>query len=332
MSIKSDEQLLLAHEQLLRLQSALLSLRRDMADRNQFGYRLMAEGPLDEIRRIRAEVAEYTGESLLEAEEVDLRLRIIGPQVKWRDVPVSVLASFLRNFRNGVRSLSNCTVKEMSTYAPKIDVDRASDFAVVDFQPGSLDIGLRLPELISHQVDLFDSERKTPIQAAVQDYLMIADWVGSNESIDELEKIFPDTGKRRVALKAMKPMIPRDNQVVEALELYGQVLRKIGRIRITSLGLPRVVEAYKSSVSDKEVAYEGEIREIDLDKFTFSLRNISGGIQDVACSYPKEMAMEAHASLGKRVTAVGIRSTQLDGLGLGKVSISEILPLEDAGR
>ena len=57
--IENDEQLSATHEALGLLYSALASLRQTVLSVNPRQYEVLAEGPLDEIRKLQAEIDEY---------------------------------------------------------------------------------------------------------------------------------------------------------------------------------------------------------------------------------------------------------------------------------
>jgi hypothetical protein len=59
--ITNDEQLAQALEALGFMYRAMASLRRDILPRNRKWFNLMAEGPVDQIRKIQAEIDAYTG-------------------------------------------------------------------------------------------------------------------------------------------------------------------------------------------------------------------------------------------------------------------------------
>jgi hypothetical protein len=59
--IENDEQLQQATEALADLYRALASYRSKILPANPRNYALVAQGPLDEIRKIRAEIDEYLG-------------------------------------------------------------------------------------------------------------------------------------------------------------------------------------------------------------------------------------------------------------------------------
>jgi hypothetical protein len=59
--IENDEQLRATHEALGSLYRALASLRHRLLPINPQQYRLFAEGPLDEIRKLQSEIDTYLG-------------------------------------------------------------------------------------------------------------------------------------------------------------------------------------------------------------------------------------------------------------------------------
>jgi hypothetical protein len=59
--IENDEQLQQASEALGDLYRALASYRSKILPANPRNYAIIAQGPLDEIRKIRAEIDEYLG-------------------------------------------------------------------------------------------------------------------------------------------------------------------------------------------------------------------------------------------------------------------------------
>jgi hypothetical protein len=59
--IENDAQLNLTLEQMGRMYRTLADLRREVLPRSQRWFNLMAQGPVDEIRKMQAEVDAYTG-------------------------------------------------------------------------------------------------------------------------------------------------------------------------------------------------------------------------------------------------------------------------------
>lgn len=59
--ITSDEQLKVNLELMASMYEAIASLHRDIAPRNFRNYEILAEGPIEQIRRLRQEIDEYLG-------------------------------------------------------------------------------------------------------------------------------------------------------------------------------------------------------------------------------------------------------------------------------
>ena len=57
--IENTEQLYQAIEQMGRMQRTLESYRSDILPKNRRNFAVFAEGPLDEIRNLQAEIASY---------------------------------------------------------------------------------------------------------------------------------------------------------------------------------------------------------------------------------------------------------------------------------
>jgi hypothetical protein len=59
--IENDDQMRRTAEQMLRMYYALSDLRQRVLPVNRRNYELFAEGPIEEIRRLRGEIDEYLG-------------------------------------------------------------------------------------------------------------------------------------------------------------------------------------------------------------------------------------------------------------------------------
>ena len=57
--IRTDAQLQQAIEQIERLYQGLNALRAEVLPKNPRNFAVLAEGPLDEIRKLQAEIADY---------------------------------------------------------------------------------------------------------------------------------------------------------------------------------------------------------------------------------------------------------------------------------
>ena len=74
--ITNDKQLHQAVEQLRRMYRALTALRTEVQPVNAVQFAVMAEGPLDEIQRLQAEIDSYTGVANAE-ESITAQLEVL---------------------------------------------------------------------------------------------------------------------------------------------------------------------------------------------------------------------------------------------------------------
>ena len=114
--ITNDEQLQQTFEQLQRLYRVISTLRTDVLPRNADNFALFAEGPLDQIRRLREEIDTYTGVRAAEESDADVWLRLQGSELTWPDAPTSVLTAFLDAFRKGVQVVADQEVADGQQY------------------------------------------------------------------------------------------------------------------------------------------------------------------------------------------------------------------------
>lgn len=59
--IRNEDDLAVVRKQLILIEDALLSLRRDVLPKNKRNYEVFAEGYIDQIMALRAEIEEYLG-------------------------------------------------------------------------------------------------------------------------------------------------------------------------------------------------------------------------------------------------------------------------------
>lgn len=187
---------------------------------------------------------------------------------------------------------------------------------------------MRLPE--PEQGQLFAGGYWPNAETALQEFLSVAEWAGSSSSgIDDLVDRFAETTKRRVALRALKPFVPRKHGGIDYLELYGPVLLGQRKIHLSQSTTERIADAFESAISEQEERYEGEIREMDLDKQSFRLRNVPL-VNEVLCRFGDELVSTSAELLGRRVRVIGVRATSKDGV-VGPLDIVDLEKVETKG-
>jgi hypothetical protein len=322
--IENDEQLNQSVEQLGRLYRGLASVYREEFPRNASLFALMAEGPLEHIRRLEREIAEYTGVSAAEESEAELWLRIHGRDIEAHAAPTSVLTAFLDALRKGVQSVAEFVETGRLTTRPTASLKQACDLRVVALQAGSLRIGVRLP--VPEQASL--SVERGVGDKALAEFLSVASWASSESGVEELEHRIVDPQRRRVFLNALRGLLPRSRGAVDYVEISGARLKAAVPVRLTRQTQQRVDAAIDRAVAEKVETHEGDLREIDLDKLSFTLRNI-GDVQEVPCSFAEDVLEIAKEALDRRVRVTGTRRTP-EGRRASVLQITRLEILDDA--
>jgi hypothetical protein len=304
-TITSRDGMQQALEQLARLYEGLAALRRDVEPLNPRNFAALAEGHLDEIRRLQHELDSYAGAVAAEEDAAPLWLRVVGPSIEWQSAPTSVLTSILDALRKGVQSVAELLLTGGLTTRPTATLKRSADFRIVALAPGSLRVGVRLP----------DEEGEVPaaVARALTEYLEAAAWVGSDEPGATLEARVPDERRRRLLLTEVARLVPRDRGQVERVELSGVILRTArlsGAITLSRRGKKRIDETLDRLPQQRVETYTGDLREIDLDKRSFVLRDLESHADElfqVECQFLPELLEAAKDALGKRVQVTGSR-------------------------
>ena len=302
--IHNIAQLKSSEDALLDLYKALEALRADPTCSNTATFSVLAEGPLQEIRRIRAEIDDFTGISIAEREAAPLWLRLAGPKARWTETPASVLTAFLDALRKGVQSIATYNVVGNIGGRPPKEIQSVCDLELVGFAPGSFQVGMRLPE--PTQLELFPGAYWQGAQIALGEFLSIARWAAAATSVEDLSEMFKETPKRRVLIRALKPFVPRRNGGVDFLELSGSAVFQNTPIRLSQETIDVLIKASDSAIDSTEERFEGMIREMDLDRQTFKLRDVPVR-GEVACQFDDRVLPAAKEYLGSRVRVVGTR-------------------------
>jgi hypothetical protein len=302
--IANDDQLTQALEQLSGMYRSLASLRAEVMPKNRKWFALMAEGPVDEIRRLEEQVAEYTGRKAFETNDPDVWLRIVGPTLAWPEAPTSVLTAFLDAFRKGVQAVAEYLDTGHLTARPTRELKRACDLRIVTFQPGSLCVGMRVPDEL--QPSLFDDGDEPLARKALGQFLKVAEWVSSEEPATVLDRLAPDPHGQRLLLNSLKPFVPRPRGDVETVELSGRAVPRTGTITLTRSSHQRIDRAIDSLAAETVEEHVGDLRQIDLDKLSFILRNAED-VKEVPCVFEDDLLEAAKEGLDRRVRVTGAR-------------------------
>ena len=302
--LNNDLELGQAVEQMGRMYSALAALRRDVLPINPKQFALMAEGPQDEIAALQFAIDEYSGRHDLAERDSDVGLRILGPRLQWPEAPTSVLTAFLDALRKGVQAITEFNLTGHLTTRPRKDIQRACDLRVVTFQTGSLCVGVRVPDDV--QLRLEDEGGHHPVYHALNQYLTVAEWVASETSAGELADRIADPQRSKLLLNVVKSLVPRLRGDVEAVEISGRRLPSGKRIRLTRSSHQRIDEAIDRIAAEQVETHVGDLREIDLDNLSFTLRNAED-VREVRCTFEEHLLEAAKDAFDRRVRVTGFR-------------------------
>ena len=306
-------------EQIQRLYRAVADLEAQVGGVNPAKFRVLAEGPLDQIRALTAELDSYAA-SLAGP---TLWLRLEGPRLHWPEAPTSVLAAMLEILRKGVQAVAEFTSRGALATRPTAALKRACDLQVVAMAPGSLQVGLRAPG---------GEELAEVATAALDTYLAAAAWAGSDQEEASLAAEVPDAATRRLALTEVGRLVPRHRGDVDRVELSGSAMGRRGRVSLERATRLRIGSALAATSTAMESQYTGQLREIDLDRRSFILRK-ADDVTEIPCEYPEELMEAAKEALDKRVQVTGTKAVSEARRAAGRLLVTrmEILDIDDAG-
>ena len=322
--ITNDAQLHHVFEQIERMHRVLADLRSDVRPKDPKMYALMVEGPLEEMRRLQAEVDDYAGISIAEDHEVDLWVRIRGVGISWPEAPTSVFSEIIDALRKGIQAVAEHIATGRLTTRPTSEIKEACDLNLIALRPGSLRVGMRLPIEVQPKL----GEDRSLVQRSVSEYLQVAAWSASLEDEGALERIIDNPLKRRIVLNALKAIVPRPRGRIDELEISGKSVpfgRPILLLRETR---KKINNAIDRTTAEKIETAVGDLREIDLDAMTFILRNVDTS-NEIRCSFEEDLRVLAKKALDRRVIVTGSRKIEEGRVPYVKMRVMRLEILDD---
>lgn len=333
--ISTSPELTQALEQLARMYRVLHDLRINVLPKSEQQFNLMAEGPLDEIRRLEGTVNELSGRPLAEASGAQVWLRIEGKGVAWPDASTSILTSFLDTLRKGVQAAAEHIFTHALSTQPTKEMKQACDLRIATLHTGSIQVGLRLPDPPRGEVR--NEALLNATEAGLHAYLQVATWASSEADADRLEEAVRDPELRRVLLAEVKRLAPRPRGDVDVVELSGQAMRG-HHAKLTKGSHDRINIAIDATTASRTEQHVGELREIDLDNLTFTLRNVASvdaenrAVFEVACKFDQELLPSAIEALDRRVEIAGQRVTNPSRGGRAPLQVTRLVILDDEDK
>ena len=210
---------------------------------------------------------------------------------------------------------------------PTAELKRACDLRVLTLRTGSLQVGMRLPAATAVSSRDEREDLSQVARQALRDYLEVAAWVDSDEKPDTLQKRFGDQTQLRLLLNALKTFVPRPKGDVDSVELAGQYAPQGRKICLTRAVHSRIDQAIDRTVAAQVEEHEGDLREIDLDEFSFILRNV-GEIEQIKCTFEEDLLEAAKEALDRRVRVTGTRTVQAGRRQSGKLHVARLVVME----
>jgi hypothetical protein len=302
--ITTPEGLQLALEQLGRVYETIASLRTEHPEATESWIAILAEGWIDQAHQLHREIADYTGATALEEAQAELWLAVKGRGIGDGVGPASILTALLDAFRKGVQAVTEFLHAGQLARRPTSAVKDACDWQVVALTAGSLKVGIRLPDA-PEQMAMWDGI-VPDVHRAVRDFLDVAAWAAADQDPQALASQFPEPAKRRVLLNAVKPFVPRPRGTVESVTVSGRAAPFAEPIVLTRAASQRIDRAIDLTTAAQVEDHVGDLREIDLDNLTMTIRNAED-VWEVRCTFDESLLEAAMEALDRRVKVSGSR-------------------------
>ena len=271
--IKSIKEKEIYELQIKRLETALLDIKEKTID-NPSLYKVLSQPYKNKIRTLRNEI-----DIFLEIDQIDdftdLVVRIQGQTIGSGKAPMSVVTNTLKNVRSAISNLYGLLagVTDLQNL-PKHIVD-ACDFSFVGTAEGSIKLLLDIP---TNEASLIS---KIELEPVITLLFRAAEWAQNEQGLHEIEEIMPIKKHREILLKHLLKLTPTtDDKRIESIQYYGQkISNKVTLTNATRNHIKNFIEIEKESVT-----INGVVREIDLDKRTFILRETKlENLNEVKC-------------------------------------------------
>lgn len=313
------------NEALILAEKALASLKRKVYPLNPEKFRLLSAPYLEYIYDLRQERDRILGLDDLEESSIPFWIKIAGPSIEFGRVPLGTLSNFLTNLKTTLQRIAEFqeTHRIRESGRPNEEIRKLSNIPI-RVLPGSIRIGLEYPK-VNIQTTLDGSPVGPQIDTAVEKVVSGLRWVVGDPNIN-VKDMFPDPKERYLLLTQIKNFVPKENGDITQVSFYGAILED-EVITLNSQLLSKIDKALYEEIPSERICDEGIIREIDLDKQQFYLRNRNGEKQEILCTYPIVLEDDAARALNSKVKIMGVMNK--DKLGRpANIAVEEICILD----
>lgn len=290
--------------QIQRLENSLLDIKLK-TENNPLMFNILANPYVKQIRELRQQIEEFIGVPQ-EVPLTDLIVRISGEHIGKGRAPISVVASTLKNVRSAISNTYASLIGVTDFNNLPKHITEACDFSLLGTAEGSIQLILQSP---SKEVSLLGEEELSKVFEIIY---QAAEWAIEERPKEELEEILPNKeGFNNVLKNLLKLTPPKEDDRVDSIHLYGQLMKK--DIILTNKTREYISNyLYNDQQEEKVIEIKGTIREIDLDKKSFILRDIMNlhDVKEVRCKMVNSLKEDVFPILNSKVIISGIETSK----------------------
>lgn len=278
-----------------KLENILFDLKERLLPDREEQYKAMAAVYVRKIIELREEIEEYIGMNSVLIEKSDINIHVNGPAIGYGKAPISIISSYLDNLKASVRR--NYGIIYNKSKVPQ-NVAFLTDFTLNQLAPGSINISLSIP---NEQIALLED---MPFNKSLNIYFKLLQSVSMRENEIHIDGI-NDKYMGRLLNNILR-ILPDDNNI-RSIEVYGNKVLNKSKICLDHESRKFVLKKIENfNEKEKNISIKGIIREIDLDKMTFYLRDINYERREqIKCSVLNDQIEDLGKYLNSYVKVIG---------------------------
>ena len=299
--IANARELELTRENLSHMEASVSELRDRVYPVSRDRFSLMAESYLEEIKKLRAQIDEYTGISLALDATSDFLVRVAGPTTDEGTAPAPLVNSVIAALQVCFKRVGKfVAVRDQGAILERA-LGSHFDLEVLAVTPGSFRVGLR----VSHPVeeDRLQGSKDAAFRLLSETLRLVA----RQEPREQFERVLPELNLQLQVLQGLKSLPPTRRQEGYVVQLGG---RAFAQERLEFVPETRSFLAEVIRATTEDARQEGVVREINLDHRTFLIRTNVGSLR---CKYAADLEESVKRLLDSQVRVVGRAKTLLDG-------------------
>jgi hypothetical protein len=317
LTIISDSELESAQSRVATMERALAATRRRLAQSPQALSNLTTIQD-HQIEQLRAEIREYIGAPLRPSAAVTVSFETKDGTNG--TTSLSALAAIADNLRSALTNVAETMVRGSARIAgrPEAKISRAVDLRVVGVSTGSFGLEMEYPILSEDDSDPGLEELANLALSTIQ---ATALWLEGDDIEGE-----PNLGGeaiRDVVLAELRRLSPSEGSNLEWVQIRGS-RQSFPPARLTRQTARKVTELLERKLLTETASIVGVLREIDLDKRSFVLRDEEGSARRCTLEAPLIADAMQYISGQQLVRVRGIQRGR-------KLEVSVIEPLSSNG-